>query len=96
MKYLYIYKSIAIPSIFITLFECYQFWMLGSGHGIVFLIWEKLITLAALSAYVYFFKSKYTYFFMNLGTSKSSFYFAIVALDLIFFCIALTFTAVIK
>lgn len=96
MKYLYIYRSIATPSLAITLFVCYQFWKLGSGHGIVFLIWEKIITSAVLLTYLYFFKSRYIYFFMNLGTSRKFFYLAIAAIDLLFFTLAMVLTSFLK
>lgn len=95
-KYLYAYKNIATPSLVITLLLCYNFLTANSSYVIIYLVWMKLASLAALMAYIYFFKSSMLYFFYNLGMTRSFFFASLLMIDMAIFSIALVCTSSIK
>gem|GEM_PF-7070425 len=89
MKYVFIYRSIAIPSLFITFVVCVQLVIFFSQPQILMLlIWEKLIALCAIILHLYHFKSRYFVFFNNLGIPGKRFLSLVIAIDLIIFCLA--------
>lgn len=85
MKYLFLYRSIATPSLIITTIVCVQLVIYHGPQILMLLIWEKLIALGAIILHLYYFKSGYFIFFNNLGIPRRSFLWFAVAIDLILF-----------
>lgn len=90
MKYLYAYRTIAIPSLTVTLLESTLFLIYHPrGYAIIYLLWLKLITLGMLFCYIHFIKPEMLYFYHNLGVSRTGFYTGLVVVDLAFFTAAM-------
>lgn len=91
MKYLYAYKTIAVPAVAATLFACYLLWQTdASGYAIIYLLWLKLIVLGGSFCHIYFFKAEMLYFFHNLGLSRRGFYATLAIVDLAVFSVVMT------
>lgn len=88
IKFLWIYKYIAFPSLTVTFIQaclqCFTAW-----DDIVYFVWIKWFTMAAITFYVYMTRSNEIYFFHNLGVSTFRFYVSMIAIDFSIFCITM-------
>jgi hypothetical protein len=96
MKYLYAYRNIATPAVFITLLSGYNFWHFPSTPVFLYLFWCKVIVSLLFIGYIHFFRASIPVFFMNVGIGRMALYSSILGIDIGLFVLLLTIIMTIK
>jgi len=96
MKYLYVYRNIAVPASLVTVLSCFEIWRNESLLAVSVLSWVKIFTTALLILYIHLFREHTVFFFMNLGIGRFKFYVSMFALDMTIFFVLATLILVVK
>jgi hypothetical protein len=85
MKFLYAYRSIAIPANVVSVIAWIYAVDVESPSEMFTLFWMKAVTLAFTIAFIYIFNRQLVFFYMNLGIGERLLYISMVAIDLAIF-----------